>query len=93
MNNSTTPLNIAVLGSGCPTCKKLHQIVKRAAQELGITEEVRYIPDIKEVLKLGVRQTPVITIRGKVVMTGFAIEPEEAKKEAIKRLILAATEE
>lgn len=94
MNESTkTPLNITVLGSGCPTCKKLHQIVKRAAALAGVTEEVKYVPDIKEVMKLGVRQTPVIAIRGKVVMTGFKQEPEAVKTEAIKKLIEAALAE
>ena len=86
-------LNITVLGSGCPTCKKLFNLVSRVAKEMGVMEEVKYVPDIKEVMKLGVRQTPVITIRGKVVMAGFKVEPEEAKKESIKKLILTALSE
>lgn len=92
-DKTTTPLNITILGSGCPTCKKLFNLVSRVAKEMGITEEVKYVPDIKEVMKLGVRQTPVITIRGKVAMTGFKIESEEDKKESIKKLILTALAE
>ena len=84
----TTPMNIKVLGSGCPTCKKLYNLVSRVAKEAGIAESVTYVPDIQEVLKLRVLKTPVITIRGKVVMTGFEIEPEEAKKEKIKKILL-----
>ncbi|MFA5831280.1 MAG: thioredoxin family protein [Candidatus Paceibacterota bacterium] len=84
----TTPMDIKVLGSGCPTCKKLYNLVSRVAKEAGIMETVTYVPDIQEVLKLKVLKTPVITIRGKVVMTGFEIEPEEAKKEKIKKILL-----
>jgi hypothetical protein len=84
----TTPMNIKVLGSGCPTCKKLFNLVCRVVKEAGITETVTYVPDIKEVLKLKVLKTPVITIRGKVVMTGFEIEPEEVKKGKIKKILL-----
>ena len=84
----TTPMDIKVLGSGCPTCKKLFNLVSRVVKEAGITEEVTYIPDIKEVLKLKVLKTPVITIRGKVVMTGFEMEPEEVKKEKIRKILL-----
>jgi len=88
-----TFLNITVLGSGCPTCKKLFNLVSRVVKEMGVMEEVKYVPDIKKVMKLGVRQTPVITIRGKVVMTGFKMESEEEKKESIKKLILTALSE
>jgi len=84
----TTPMDIKVLGSGCPTCKKLFNLVSRVAKEVGITESITYVPDIKEVLKLKVLKTPVVTIRGKVVMTGFEIEPEEIKKEKIKKILL-----
>jgi hypothetical protein len=84
----STPMDIKVLGSGCPTCKKLYNLVRRVAKEAGITETITYVPDIKEVLKLKALKTPVITIRGKVVMTGFEIEPEDVKKEKIKKILL-----
>jgi len=83
-----TPMDIKVLGSGCPTCKKLYNLVCRVAKETGIIETITYVPDIKEVLKLKVLKTPVITIRGKVVMTGFEMEPEDAKKAKIKKILL-----
>ncbi len=86
--SETIPMDIKVLGSGCPTCKKLFNLVSRVAKDAGITENITYVPDIKEVLKLNVLKTPVITIRGKVVMTGFEIEPEEVKKEKIKKILL-----
>ncbi|MCX6736441.1 MAG: thioredoxin family protein [Candidatus Parcubacteria bacterium] len=84
----TTPMDIKVLGSGCPTCKKLFNLVSRVAKEVGITESIIYVPDIKEVLKLKVLKTPIITIRGKAVMIGFDLEPEEVKKEKIKKILL-----
>ena len=61
---------IQVLGSGCPSCKKLFELTKQAAGELGITTEVEYITDIQEIIKLGVMSSPVLTINGQVILAG-----------------------
>ncbi len=73
-------MKIQVLGSGCPTCKKLYELTKQAARELGINEEVEYITDISKIVEMGVMSSPVLAVNGKLLMTGFVPDIEKIKK-------------
>lgn len=68
MNNQIT--SIQVLGSGCPTCKKLFELTQKAIVELDLKTEVEYISDIQKIIELGVMSSPVLTINGKVALVG-----------------------
>jgi len=63
-------MKIQVIGSGCPTCKNLYQLTQTAVRELGIEAQVEYLPDVNEIIKLGVLQSPVLTVDGKIAMLG-----------------------
>jgi small redox-active disulfide protein 2 len=63
-------MKIQILGSGCPTCKNLFELTKTAVAELGIKTEVEYSTDISKIVELGVMVSPVMTIDGKVALTG-----------------------
>lgn len=63
-------MKIQVLGSGCCTCKNLYELTKTAVAELGIDAEVEYFDDLTKVIELGVMESPVITIDGKIAMLG-----------------------
>ena len=43
-------MTIQVLGSGCPTCKKLFELTQQATKELGLKTEVEYITDIQKIV-------------------------------------------
>lgn len=73
-------ITIQVLGSGCPTCKKLYELTKQAVKDLGINTEVGYITDVQEIIKMGVMSSPVLAINGKPVLTGFLPDIEKIKK-------------
>jgi len=60
-------MKIAVLGSGCPTCKKLHQNVLNVVKNKAIDAEVEYSTDIKRIVELGLMMSPVLTVDGKPV--------------------------
>ena len=79
-------MKIQVLGSGCPTCKKLFEITKQAVKELGLKIEVEYITDIQKIVEMGVMQSPVLAIDGKPAITGFLPDVEKIK-ETIKKFI------
>ncbi|PIR90165.1 thioredoxin family protein [bacterium (Candidatus Gribaldobacteria) CG10_big_fil_rev_8_21_14_0_10_37_21] len=79
-------MKIQVLGSGCPTCKKLFEITKQAVKELGLKIEVEYITDIQKIVEMGVMQSPVLAIDGKPAITGFLPDIEKIK-ETIKKFI------
>ena len=78
MNNQIT--SIQVLGSGCPTCKKLHELTKEAAKELNITTEVEYSSDIQKLLDTGMMSSPVLVINGKAVLAGGLPSLEKIKE-------------
>jgi len=81
MENKT--MSIQVLGSGCPTCKKLFDLTKQAVSELNIGQEVEYITDIQKIIQMGVMQSPVLAVNGKPAIVGFLPDIEKIKK-AIK---------
>jgi len=69
MENKT--MQIQVLGSGCPTCKKLFELTKKAVEELELKTEVEYITDIQKIIEMGLMSSPVLAIDDKPVMVGF----------------------
>jgi small redox-active disulfide protein 2 len=77
-------MKIEVLGSGCPTCKKLYELTRKAVAALGLKTEVEYITDIQKIIEMGVMQSPVLAIDGKPVMTGSTSDIEKIKDLIIK---------
>jgi len=63
-------MKIQVIGSGCPTCKNFYELTKTAIKELGLEAEVEYSTDISKIIELGVMQSPVMTIDGKIALLG-----------------------
>ncbi|PIV37500.1 thioredoxin family protein [Candidatus Roizmanbacteria bacterium CG02_land_8_20_14_3_00_36_15] len=72
-------MKIQVLGSGCPTCKKLYEITQKAVSEMGMKEKVEYITDISKIVEMGVMQSPVLAVDGKPVMTGNTSDIKKIK--------------
>jgi small redox-active disulfide protein 2 len=79
-------MTIQVLGSGCPTCKKLFELTKQAVEELGLKIEVEYITDIQRIVEMGVMSSPVLAIDGKPAITGFLPDIKKIK-DTIKKFI------
>ena len=84
MENKT--MQIQVLGSGCPTCKKLFELTKKAVEELELKTEVEYITDIQKIVEMGVMSSPVLAIDGKPAIAGFLPDVEKIK-DTIKKFI------
>ena len=78
MENKT--MQIQVLGSGCPSCKKLFELTKKAVEELKLKTEVEYITDIKKIVEMGVMSSPVLAINGKPILAGFVPDIEKIKE-------------
>ena len=76
-------MKIQVLGSGCPTCKKLFEITKKAVEELKLTDKVEYLSGaqgIQKIIQLGSMNSPVLIIDDGIVMTGFTPDIEKIKE-------------
>lgn len=72
-------MQIQVLGTGCPTCKKLFELTKQAVKELDLKTEVEYITDIQKAIDMGIMQMPVLAINDKPVLTGKIFDAEKIK--------------
>jgi len=63
-------LTVKVLGSGCSSCTKLEQIVKLAADRIGIQADVQKVDDIGEIMAYNVLATPGLVINEHLVSAG-----------------------
>ena len=77
-------MKIKILGSGCPTCTKLHQWVVKLKDEGKIKADIEYSKDINELIELGVMGSPALVIDGKVANVGMP-QSEEKLLEIIKK--------
>ena len=73
-------MQINVYGSGCASCKKLHETVKQAARELGADAEVNYITDMKQIMKTGLMRMPGLMINGKMKAAGRVPSLKEVRQ-------------
>lgn len=73
-------MQIQILGTGCPKCKKLMENAQQAVQSAGVTAEVVKISQIDEIMKFGVMMTPALAIDGQVKSVGKVLTTEEIKK-------------
>jgi small redox-active disulfide protein 2 len=72
-------MEIKILGSGCPKCKKLEQVTKEVVSKNGIEATVTKVDDIMEIMKYNVMTTPAMVVNGKVVVKGRVPSAEEIK--------------
>ena len=75
-------MKIQVLGSGCPTCKKLNEITIQAVRELGLTDKVEYLTGeagTSKIIEFGIMSSPVLVINDKPVMIGFTSDIQKIK--------------
>ena len=73
-------LKIKILGSGCPNCKRLEQVARKAAENGGIEAEFEKVTDYDAIMAYDVLSTPALVINEKVVSAGrIPSEPEITK--------------
>ncbi len=76
-------MKIQVLGSGCSTCQKLHEITQKAVSEMGLKEKVEYVSGaegMRALIEIGSMSSPVLAIDGEIAMSGFTPDVEKIKK-------------
>lgn len=73
-------MNIKILGSGCPNCKRLEENAKQAAKNLGITATFEKVTDYGKMMSYGIMSTPSLVVNEKVVSSGRVLSASEIEK-------------
>ena len=63
-------MEIKVLGTGCPKCNKLEDLVNEVLKEKGIEASVEKVTDVGEIAETGIMMTPGLMINGEVKLSG-----------------------
>jgi len=63
-------LTIKVLGPGCANCRRLEEIARNSAADLGVEAEFVKVTDYKDILAYNILSTPGLVINEKVVSSG-----------------------
>lgn len=73
-------MELKVLGTGCPRCRKVYANAKQAIADLGIDVKLEKVEDIDEIISFGVLMTPAVVINGRVRASGRIPSTAEIKQ-------------
>jgi len=63
-------LNIKILGSGCPNCKKVEAIARQAVTQMGLQAEFVKVTDYNQIVSYNILSTPGLVINENLVCAG-----------------------
>jgi small redox-active disulfide protein 2 len=70
-------MEIKVLGGGCPKCKRLEELAREAAGELGVEATFTKVKDMDAIMAYDVMSTPALVIDEQVKSSGRIPRKEE----------------
>lgn len=68
---------VKVLGTGCPKCKKMAELVEAAARKAGVEVNLEKVTDINDIIAFNVIATPALVVDGEVKIAGRVPTEEE----------------
>lgn len=68
---------IKVLGTGCPKCQSMTNIVKEVVAENNIDATIEKVEDIMKIMEFNVMSTPALVIDNVIVIKGRVPSKEE----------------
>lgn len=70
-------MEIKILGTGCPKCKRLEELARRAAAEAGIEATITKVMDMDQIMGYSILSTPGLVINEEVRSSGHIPRKEE----------------
>ena len=72
-------MEIKILGSGCPNCKRLEKLTREAAAELDIEATFTKVQDFQQIMAYDITSTPALVIDEVVQVSGRVPHKDEIK--------------
>jgi small redox-active disulfide protein 2 len=63
-------MEIKILGTGCPKCKRLEQLVREAVAEAGVDATITKVTDMDGIMSYPITSTPGLVIDEEVKSSG-----------------------
>jgi small redox-active disulfide protein 2 len=63
-------MEVKILGTGCPKCKRLEKLAREAANEAGVEATFAKVTAIRDIMAYPIVSTPGLVIGEKVVSSG-----------------------
>jgi small redox-active disulfide protein 2 len=63
-------MEVKILGTGCPNCRRLEKVTREALAEMGVEATVTKVTDMMDILSYNIPATPGLVIDEKVVSHG-----------------------
>jgi len=70
-------MEIKILGGGCPKCKRLEELARKAAGDLGVEAMFTKVKDMDAIMAYDVMSTPALVIDEQVKSSGRIPRKEE----------------
>ncbi len=63
-------MEIKILGTGCPKCKKLEQLTREVVAQNGFSATISKVEDIMDIMTYNIMATPALVVNDKVEIKG-----------------------
>ena len=83
-------MEVKILGTGCPNCKRLEKVAREALVEMGVEAKVTKVTKVVDILAYNIPATPGLVIDEKVVSYGRV--PTKAETTSLIATALAEAE-
>jgi small redox-active disulfide protein 2 len=70
-------MEIKILGTGCPKCKRLEQIVHEAVTEAGVEANIVHVTQMDQIMAYPIMSTPGLVINEELKSSGRLPRKEE----------------
>jgi len=70
-------MEVKILGTGCPKCKRLERIAREAAVEAGVEANFEKVTNVDDIMAYPIVSTPGLVIDGEVKSSGRLPRKEE----------------
>jgi len=70
-------MEIRILGTGCPKCKRLEQLAREAVEEAGVEATILHVTKMDEIMAYPIMSTPGLVINEELKSSGRLPRKEE----------------